>query len=213
MGLMYPRIDIVDIDSISNWVLAGTVAHQANTINDTQLTEHIMNIYEMFNKDKLAEYFPIETSNNVKYLKLNGNLRKNGKKGFIIYLESEISKSKENNFQILQQKFDSYLKNIIITIPDRFIDNFIVGTIDGRSSFDKSRHLVSIDIDRNIEKQNILSNIIAKSSIDAEINSRTGRSDASKSDQLRYSSKSLDRISHIGMLSCKRLADIKSALS
>lgn len=212
LGLMLPRLDIAVLENMEDYVIAGTVAHQPKSVSETQLMDHVFSLTELLGEDNLSFSFPLIFSENIKYLKSNGTLRKNGKRGFAIYLETNISCSGKREYLELYNELNNQLIDIVSQIPNQFINNFISGTIDGHSSLDTTRHLIATDIDRDEKKQGVLQLIIDKSIVEAEINARGGRSDSSKADQLRYSKKSLEKLVGIGLLSTKRLKDIQSVV-
>lgn len=212
LGLMYPRLDIGILDDVSNFVIVGTVAHQNDSVTKEQINEHIFSLSELLSADGLGLDFPIRFNDDIKFFKSNGQYRKSGKAGFSVVLNSDVGKSKDGDYNSLSDRFNKYLMIQVQNVPVNMINSFIAGTIDGHSSFDKTRYLVATDIDRDEKKQNILEALLLKSSVSAEINHREGRSDSSKSDQLRYSKKSLSILSNIGLLSSKRLDDIRSRI-
>lgn len=212
LGLMYTRIDIAVVQEYDEYLLSGTVAHQPNSIDNDQILTHFLSFSELLNNNNLGDRVILRYNNDVKFLKPNGQLRKNGKSGFSVGIKTNFDRNETITYETIVNDCNLKLSEQVVNIPNELVDDFVIGTIDGRSSFDRTRYLVSIDIDRNQEKQNILNRVIASSSVDAEINSRGGRSDSSKADQLRYSKKSLVRIANMELLSVKRLNDIRNSI-
>ena len=132
--------------------------------------------------------------------------RQSGKHGFGVLLK--IINSDLDDFL---NDINNDLNEIMKTIPSDYIDYFIAGTIDGRSSYDKTTNYIALDIDRDYEKQDILERTLEKSKYKYNLNKRS--LDHKKEDQLRYDGSERERIiNQIPLLSECRKNKIKESL-
>lgn len=215
LGLFFPRLDIGKTDNGNTYALLGTVAHNSGTVNEEDLLQHVLEITDMFVKDgEINNQIEIKMSNDVRYLtKKTGKFRKNGKKGFAICLDTLIPIDENQDIDQLEDQLNDYLIDVLEDMPTQFVKPFVIGTIDGRSTYDTTYGLVATDIDRNDEKQVLLEKLTNQlPGISSQINRRGGRSDEEKSDQLRYLKESIQNIVNLNIKSAKRQRDLKQAL-
>lgn len=192
MGLIFTRIDLGHIVNSSTIYCLGQISHNSNMATRDQIISHQISLTELIEKDGYTTVGLIEQNDNIKIIKSNSSSRKSGKKGFCLVLkidDSTIQPYKNGNnieYLKLKEQLHTDLMYKISTITNNVLPYFIAGTIDGRSSYDTTAGYISIDIDRNYDRQREIEKLLNMVGIKFNINTRGNRVDVSKADQLRY---------------------------
>lgn len=193
IGLVYPLNKSTEYNNRS--YLVGPINY--NAIDDDDLTNHFLKI-----NDLIKEITPSPKL----YSNKTSNRTISNKKGFSILLEKNLD----------TKKCDEILTNIVKEIlhhdSDEIRRYFIIGCFDGRSSWDRTAHYISIDVDRDYEKQDLIE--LIANSFNIELNKNRRAKDHNKNDQLRIKKKSLNLfLSKIGFLSRHRKNLIENELN
>ena len=157
-----------------NYII-GAVNHNANMITEEEIAIHFKSVNSLF-----EEYLP----NSDDFLVYNqspiyGTIQP--KKGFSVIIEKDVE---------IYSKLVEYAKQIL-NKPENIKVAFVKGCFDGRSSFDTSRHFLSIDVDRNHNVQKVIEDIINSLGITVNLNQR--EYNHPKNDQVRIVPQSLRR--------------------
>ena len=134
-------------------------------------------------------------------LLLLGNLsnRLGNKKGFSLLVEKN-----DNDFIGILDRIVEIISNSESIDVKKY---FIRGCFDGRSSYDTTSGYLSIDVDRDYNKQDKIKNIINNFDIDVNLNQRDLLHP--KNDQIRIQRRNLDDfMNKIGFFSGRRIAII-----
>ncbi len=187
VGLIYPLIKVVTYESKE--YVAGQINHHGNMITDEELSSHFNQVHSF-----LSQYI----SND---LLLLGNLsnRLGNKKGFSLLVEKN-----DNDFIGILDRIVEIISNSESIDVKKY---FIRGCFDGRSSYDTTSGYLSIDVDRDYNKQDKIKNIINNFDIDVNLNQRDLLHP--KNDQIRIQRRNLDDfMNKIGFFSVRRIAII-----
>jgi hypothetical protein len=96
--------------------------------------------------------------------------------------------------------------------PENCRVQFVRGCFDGRSSFDTSRHYLSLDVDRDHQKQNLIVSIIGSLGISVDLNQRD--KDHPKNEQIRIVPQNLRLyMTKVGFYSVRREEIISNYLN
>lgn len=209
LGLLFTRIDIgIKTDSNKNYLI-GQIAHNPNMVTNNDIMGHLMNLSELLLKDNIDINNLTIFNDNIKIVSDDINKgRRSGKKGFVVGFEIDID---NENLERIKNKINTDLMELVKEIPDEHINYLLAGTIDGRSSYDTTLGFISIDINRDYAKQELIRKTISKKNIGIQINARD--KNHKKADQLRYSPDYIQNIlDTIPLLSNARIKKIRSAL-
>lgn len=196
VGLCYPLYKSIELNGII--YVVGCVNHNANMINQSDLAAHYQAVLQLFNNNFVNRQIKILS---------NQNSKKNisPKKGFSILIETGVN----SDSQCL-----SIFKEIATNINSADMNikkEFAKGCFDGRSSLDTTAHYLSIDVDRDYHRQDLIKQIIESCGIEININKR--EQNHKKNDQIRIKKNSvLDFINNVGLYSKCRLNLIKKDL-
>ncbi len=210
LGLVYPKLSIAKIeDDLDGYYLVGLVSHNANQIDETELTSHFLNVTKLIGESELNKSILLRNIKDFKLMNRRSKVfRRSGKSGFGVLLKIKTINSDLDDFL---NDINDTLNEIIKTIPSDYIDWFIAGTIDGRSSYDTTTNYIALDIDRDYEKQDILERILERSKYKYNLNKRDLYHE--KEDQLRYDGSERERIiNKIPLLSECRKKKIKESI-
>lgn len=186
IGLMYPLYKEKNVKGV-DYVL-GCVNHNANMITDEDLAKHFKSVMELFMQ------FDNSKGISVKDNKAN---KIQPKIGFSVLFEQN-GLDESQCINILTKKVIE-IKDCDLTIKQEFVK----GCFDGRSSWDKTAHYLSIDVDRDYERQNLIVDICKSCGIILNVNNR-GEGHP-KNDQLRIKPDCLHTFLYqIGMYSTYR---------
>ncbi|WP_038102744.1 hypothetical protein, partial [Ureaplasma diversum] len=159
-------------------------------VSDDELASHFLLIIKLINK-YMSMIKPEIKSNDSSEFQISS------KDGFTILIE-KTNVSTEKCIDILTNKVNS-IKNS----NEQIRAAFIRGCFDGRSSYDTTSNYLSIDVDRNYNKQNLIVEILKLSEIYVNLNRRD--SNHKKNDQIRIKKESLDKLlNSIDMYSVRR---------
>ncbi|BAW18127.1 hypothetical protein MBVG596_0277 [Mycoplasmopsis bovigenitalium] len=196
LGLIYPLYKEKKLGK-TQYIL-GCVNHNHGKVTQSELAEHYKSVLQLINKD-MNKNKPILKSNKTSDHTISP------KDGFTVLIEKS-DLDTEECLAILTQK----VKDIKMSSKD-IKREFVKGCFDGRSSWDKTAHYLSIDVDRNYDRQDLIIDIIESLNIKLNVN-RRGKNH-SKNDQLRIKIDSLDYfMSNIGLYSVCRTNIVKNAL-
>lgn len=181
LGTIYPLTKSINYNNYLYF--AGQINHQSNMITDNELLEHFQEIYKLLEQNSLTNVLILD----------NLEEKISRKKGFSILLKND--NQDENELSLLIQN----IKNSNLDIQKYFL----IGCFDGRSSYDTSSKYLSVDVDRDYDKQNNIKEILLNFGIEPNINNRD--INHPKNDQIRIPRKYLDDfINKIGLFSVRR---------
>lgn len=196
VGLSFPLFKTITIDN--HHYMIGSVNHNPDKIDYADLSAHYLSILELF-KECFCENIEILSNQNDKK---NINL----KTGFSILINID-GLTDEQSLQIL-----SSITNKILKASEEIKKEFVKACFDGRSSWDTTAHYISLDVDRNYEKQDLIKTIIESFGIGVNINRRS--IDHEKNDQIRIKKDSVEKfITNIGLYSICRMKIIQKGMN
>lgn len=196
LGLSFPLLKVKDLGN--GYYILGSVNHNANMITDPEITMHFMEVSKLLS------------------IHLSSKLDK-----ILVYNHSPIYgiiQPKLGFSVVLQLDDDNYLERMRMMVmelkkaPENCRVQFVRGCFDGRSSFDTSRHYLSLDVDRDHQKQNLIVSIIGSLGINVDLNQRD--KDHPKNDQIRIVPQNLRLyMTKVGFYSVRREEIISNYLN
>lgn len=178
------------------YYIIGAVNHNANMITEEEIALHFMSVNNL-----IEEFLP----NADDCLAYNQSLiygKIQPKKGFSVILEKDVN---------IYSSMVEYARQIL-NKPENIRVAFVKGCFDGRSSFDTSRHYLSLDVDREHDIQRIMKDIINSLGVSVNLNQRAYNHP--KNDQVRIVPQSLRKyMTKIGFYSERRRATIQNFLN
>lgn len=174
LGLMYPLYKEKKLNE-KEYIL-GCVNHNSGMITQNEINAHYIAIRELFNKYIGANVIELKTNKCTDY-------RISSKEGFSVLIE-KTGVSKEKCIEIMTKRVEEIKES-----SDDIKKEFVKGCFDGRASWDKTAHLLSIDVDRDYNRQDLIRDIVVSLGIDLNINRRV--KNHPKHDQLRIKRNSL----------------------
>lgn len=184
------------------WI--APVRHNPKQYDDINLEEHYNNVKilaDAINKKDLTHFISYYKNYGVKFKKFNA-----GKNGFVTLFKQL---TEQYTLDDLINDIHNSLKHSSNSVKRAFL----VGTFDGRSSYDKTYKFISQDIDNNT-LINLLSDTLNSLGVDAKINnslnSRKRDNPKSKPRKGQIRIKYLDFLSMIGFISPIRYAKATS---
>ena len=197
IGLIYPLFKHKNVNG--KYYLIGSVNHNQNAITKDELDKHFLRVNSILKKSK-SKVIP-----EIKANKSNG-ISISPKAGFSILVET-LEYSEKDILDILDSKVE-----IISKDDSKIKKQFVIGCFDGRSSWDKTAKFLSIDVDRDLDRQSKIEKIITSLGIEVNINNRG--EGHKKNDQIRIKSNSIEKfLIEIGLYSICRLNIINRELS
>lgn len=196
LGLIYPLYKEKNLDA-REYIL-GCVNHNSGKVTQDELNEHYREVYQLL-KQCMKEKAPkLKTNKTVDYTI-------SSKEGFTVLIE-KTNVTKDVCMDILTQKVNE------IETSDTYIkQEFVKGCFDGRASWDTTSRYLSIDVDRNYDRQNLVIKIITSLGIDLNVNRRD--KNYKKNDQIRIKPDSLSIfMSNIGLYSACRKSIVDKAM-
>ncbi len=177
--------------------LLGCVNHNSGKVTEEELAQHYSAVLNLLNSDNMKNVIDIKTNKTNEYTI-------SPKRGFTALLEVD-GLSEEQCKAILNKK----VREISTSTRD-IKKEFIKGCFDGRSSWDTTAHYLSLDVDRDYEKQDLIDSIISDFNIELNMNRRD--KNHKKNDQLRVKKTDISRyIREIGLYSsCRKNIVIKA---
>lgn len=182
-------------------------------IKKTENTEYIVGAinHNNISQDDLANHFKIlnNISKNIdsKNIILRANKGISSKLGFSFLIETD-NLSKFDCEKILSKKVQEIKDSSDCEIKK----DFMRGCFDGRASWDKTFHYLSIDVDKNHDKQNLIKEIFNSFGIEINLNQR--ELNYGKNDQIRIKANCVRKfITDIGLYSVCRKNIIEKGLS
>lgn len=176
--------------------IIGAVNHNANMITEEEIALHFMSVNNLIDEYLQSADDCLVYNQSPIY----GTIQP--KKGFSVILEKDIdiySKLIESVTHILDKSEEIRVA-------------FVKGCFDGRSSFDTSRHYLSIDVDRRHNLQEIIRDVINSLGISVNLNQR--EYNHPKNDQIRIEPQSLRKyIVKVGFYSERRRTIIQDYLN
>jgi hypothetical protein len=178
-----------------NLYVIGAVNHNANMITETEIAQHFMSVNNLISK-YLGEDNDMLFYNQTP---LYGTIQP--KKGFSIIIEKDTDVK-----QLMLDRLEDIKENTVETRRA-----FVRGVFDGRSSFDTTAHYLSVDTDRDHQKQHLIAEIIKSLNIGVNLNQRD--LNHPKNDQIRIQPYSLKKyLIDVGFYSVRRENIIKKYL-
>lgn len=189
LGLIYPLYKEKKLNS-RKYIL-GCVNHNPGMITRDELNTHFRDVNNMF-ETFMGNDAPVLKSNKTAEYSISP------KEGFSVLVDIT-NVGEDECMSILTKKVIE-----IKTAECEIKQEFIKGCFDGRSSWDTSRHYLSLDVDRVYEKQDLIAEIAESVGIGLNLNRR--ESNHNKNDQIRIKPDSLQTfMSKIGFYSvCRR---------
>lgn len=195
-GLCFPLYKTISI--LHKPYIVGSVNHNSNMINSSDLAEHYNSVQKLINMNF--------GTGKIKLLS-NQNDEQNisSKKGFSVLIE----KNGEDDTECL--KILGEISAKILASPTEIRKEFVKGCFDGRSSWDTTAHYLSLDVDRDYSRQDLIVKIIESLGIGININRRD--INHPKNDQIRIKKDSIKKfISTIGLYSKCRLSLVENGI-
>lgn len=196
LGLIFPLYKEKSLDG-KDYIL-GSVNHNPGMVTLTQINEHYK-----FIEDLITKYM----DKNALQLKTNkcDSYTISPKEGFSIIIDKS-GLTRDETLDILTKKVIE-----ITNQTNELKKEFIKGCFDGRSSWDKTAHFLSIDIDRDYNRQDIIIGLLDEKGIKYNVNRRD--LNHSKNDQLRIKFDSIPLfMSIIGLYSTCRTQILNDAI-
>lgn len=189
LGLIYPLNNVKTLNG-KEYIL-GAVNHNPGMVEEHEITEHFRAVYRLLSEYIRENKIDLKTNKCSEYTI-------SSKEGFSVLIE-KADVSDEKCLEIMTKRVKEIKES-----TDDIKKEFIKGCFDGRASWDKTAHLISIDVDRNYEKQDLIKEIAVSLGIDLNINRR--EINHKKHDQLRIKKSSLrDFMNNINFYStCRR---------
>jgi hypothetical protein len=197
VGLIFPLYKNVMFDGKD--CIAGCVNHNSNMITPTELASHYNSVYNLINSE-------IGIDNVVLVANKNEINNVSPKEGFSVLIDKT-------------GKTDKYCLDVLTNITNNILKEssdirkeFVKGCFDGRSSWDTTAHYLSIDVDRDYSRQDLIEKVILLEGIKVNINRR--ELNHPKNDQIRIKVDSIKKfISNIGLYSTCRLTLVNHGIS
>lgn len=191
LGLLLPKIVISRSNENNKHYVTGQINHgYQNKPEDSDIMAHYISLNKFFLNEKIN--IEILFNNQLKSFSQN-TLRFISLRGIGFAVCFPIDNSKIINFSsanINNNLYNNIRKTLISQvnkITQKHAPYFLAATIDGRSSVDTTLKCVSLDIDTdnnlNTSLRYITEDLL---NMDINLNDRTGRSDSTRMNQLRY---------------------------
>ncbi len=194
IGLSYPLYKSKEVNGRD--CILGCVNHNPGFITDEDLAKHFKSVRELFDQYEETKYIEIK-DNTVNKIQ--------PKKGFSLLIPKK-GKIDAECLRILDDKVVE-----ITNSTDDIKKEFVKGCFDGRSSWDTTMFFLSIDVDRDTNKQARIETIITSLGIKVNINNRGDGHP--KNDQIRIRKDSIcDYVANIGMYSTYRLKLVEQGI-
>ena len=197
LGLIYPLYKEKKVKG-KEYIL-GAVNHNSGKVTQDELNEHFKEVYDLLDTSMGDDAPQLSSNRTVDYVLTP-------KQGFTVLIE-KTGVDTDKCLSILTQKVNE-VKNSSKEIQKEFI----TGCFDGRSSWDTTAHFLSIDVDRDYQRQDLIVDIITNSGININVNRRD--KDHKKNDQIRIKGVSVnDFMRRIGLYSACRKKQVENGLS
>ena len=197
LGLIYPLYKEKKVKG-KEFIL-GAVNHNSGKVSQDELNEHFKEVYNLLD-DSMGDDAPQISSNRTVDYVLTP------KQGFTVLIE-KTGVNTDTCLSILTKKVTE-LKNS----PSDIQKEFVTGCFDGRSSWDTTAHFLSVDVDRDYQRQDLIVDIITSFGINVNVNRRD--KDHKKNDQIRIKGVSVNDFMHkIGLYSTCRKKQVENGLS
>ena len=196
LGLIYPLYKEKKLNS-KEYIL-GCVNHNPGKVTQNELNKHYLAVYKLF-QTYMGNTAPMIKTNKTSEYSIST------KEGFTVLIE-KTGITKAECLEILTKK----VKEIKVSSED-IKREFVKGCFDGRASWDTTAHYFSIDVDREYERQDLVTEIIECFGI--EINKNRRAWEHKKNDQLRIKPDTLENfMSNVGMYSACRVNIVEKAM-
>lgn len=188
LGLIYPLYKVKHIFG-SDFII-GAINHNSGMITQDEINEHFRAVFELLKEYNMEKYILIKTNKSNDY-------SITPKKGFSVLIDKG-KINDENTTDLLTAKVKE-IENSNYEIKT----SFVRGCFDGRSSWDTTAHFLSIDVDRDYERQDLIVSIMESCGLIININ-RRGYGHT-KNDQIRIKPNSIiSFMTNIGLYSTCR---------
>ncbi|MHA0306101.1 hypothetical protein [Mesomycoplasma ovipneumoniae] len=196
VGLIYPLYKEKKLGN-TQYIL-GCVNHNNGKVTQSELANHYKSVIQLINK-YMNKNKPIVRPNKT------SNYTISPKDGFTVLIEKNDVDTDEC-LAILTEK----VKDIKMSSED-IKREFVKGCFDGRSSWDTTAHYLSVDVDRNYDRQDLIIAIIE--SLNIKLNKNRREKNHPKNDQLRIKIDSLGYfMANIGLYSVCRKNIVENAM-
>ena len=175
LGLCFPLLKEKQLSGHPNYYILGAVNHNTGKITDEELNAHFFKVSEL-----IGEYIPQGFGDILVYNNSPIYGRIQPKEGFSVIMEKDMDEYYQELYNMVEMLKNNTENNKIL---------FARGCFDGRSSFDTSRHYLSIDVDRDHQRQELIKEILQSLAIKINLNQREQNYD--KNDQIRVEAKSI----------------------
>lgn len=197
LGLIYPLYKDKKISDKE--YIVGSVNHNPGKITEDEINAHYKKVLNLIKSENMQELLELKTNK-------TSSFTISPKKGFSIIIEKG---------NLTTQTCNIILTNKVKEIRDSNLEikkEFVRGCFDGRSSWDSTAHYLSIDVDRNYEKQDLIIEIVE--SLGVHLNNNRRALNHSKNDQIRIKPESLSFFEEkIGLYSVCREKIIKKGIA
>lgn len=197
LGLIFPLYKELTVDNENSFIL-GCVNHNVGKVTQEEILKHYIAVCRLFNM-----YY----GDNGPQIKANktDEYRISPKLGFSVLVEKN-GFSKNECIDILTKKVEE-----ICNSSEEIKKEFIKGCFDGRSSYDTTNKCLSIDVDCDYKRQDLVINIIM--SVNLNVNRNRRKANYGKNDQIRIEKESLNEfMSIVGLYSVCRGKIIKNRI-
>lgn len=195
LGLIYPLYKEKQLNE-EEYIL-GCINHNSKMVTESDLSDHYISVSRLINK-YMGQNKPLLKANKTADYLISP------KKGFAVLIE-KTDFTQEECIKMLSEKVEE-----IKYCSEEIKIEFVKGCFDGRGSWDKTAHYFSIDVDRDYNKQDLITEIVESLNVNLNVNRR--EENHTKNDQLRIKKESLDKFMvNIGLYSKCRKKIIESA--
>lgn len=196
LGLIYPLYKEKTLNA-KEYIL-GCVNHNAGKVTQDELNKHYIAVYKLFRECMESEAPEIKTNKTAEYTI-------SPKEGFTVLID-KTGVSKEECLNILTEKVRK-VKEASTEIKKEFVK----GCFDGRASWDTTAHYLSIDVDREYERQDLVMEIME--SLGIMLNNNRRDWNHKKNDQIRIKQDSLQKfMCNVGLYSSCRTNIVEKAM-
>lgn len=199
LGMIFPLCKTKKIAQLGEKeFLIGSVNHNSGMVSEEELNQHYLKVYQLLNKYDDIKQIELRTNKSVDY-------NVSPKEGFSIMIEIT-DVDMDEVIDILSEKTKE-----IKGAAENIKKAFATGCFDGRSSWDKTAHYLSIDVDRDYPKQDLIVEILESLGIEINLNRRAEGD--KKNDQIRIKPESIEFfMENIGLYSTCRTKLIEKGL-
>lgn len=199
VGLMYPLLKVKNL--FNSRYVVGCINHNSDMITPDEIVQHYNKIAALMSAYDITEKIELKAN------KVREKYSISPKEGFSVILELD-----KETYQDVLDVFKSIVMDIKNTNDAKIKKQFVRGCFDGRSSYDKTAGYLSLDVDRDHDKQKFIKEIIESLGI-KNVNLNQRDINHNKNDQIRIKSSSLGTFMDVvGLYSVRRTTIVNTAL-